>query len=371
MPNKLLLALDKLIWKMDKLAKVCKVINGKFFCVLTFFFASCTTVSFLGADSLKNMPIIESAIYDTVAANIPEFLDFLSAPMGKFMSAAAFVAILFCHILRNLHRPVALLNVHSTMGHDLSILDNSLKKSFWFKRADIGSQIPPQNPSQEQLIDAIRAQDVASEAIQKKNWCSTVFYYGVAHTPLVFRFGYQWGQTKTIRLLHRFRPTLDAQEFIEMPDVDQDKLSMFSKQETIIRCGSSELLVAIASTYPIIKENIGLIDPSNKMSLYWREVEEATRGVDFFNSYHKIRSYADRFVEDIEKIVRENNIKTVHVILSTSVPFTFYLAQRMCSNQFQKIIVYHYDHTKFTWGIDITEPNAEKAIMWARSVIPK
>lgn len=41
----------------------------------------------------------------------------------------------------------------------------------------------------------------------------------------------------------------------------------------------------------------------------------------------------------------------------------------MSNNQFHKIIVYHYDHTKFTWGIDISEPNPEKAVVWVKDAI--
>ena len=84
-------------------------------------------------------------------------------------------------------------------------------------------------------------------------------------------------------------------------------------------------------------------------------------------AYQKIHSYADRIIDDLRKEVKERGIDIVHLVISSSVPFTFYLAQQMNTHQFCKIIVYHFDHGKYTWGIDVTEPEARKAIRWAGS----
>ncbi|WP_369282210.1 SAVED domain-containing protein [Oscillibacter sp. GMB15532] len=74
------------------------------------------------------------------------------------------------------------------------------------------------------------------------------------------------------------------------------------------------------------------------------------------------------FEADIEEIVRKWNIQTVHVFISSSVSFTFYLGQLMNNNQFRKIIVYHYDNTQFIWGIDIMRSGPQKAIVWAKGL---
>lgn len=126
---------------------------------------------------------------------------------------------------------------------------------------------------------------------------------------------------------------------------------------------SKHMLVSIATTYPIKEENLSCIDTSNTMSRYDMQVD--LMGFDFFNSYQKIRSYADRIIDDLRERVKERGIETIHLVISSSVPFTFYLAQQMNTHQFCKIIVYHFDCGKYTWGLDVTEPEAKKSIRWA------
>lgn len=330
----------------------------------------CTVVSFLGKDSLDTIKFLKSAYYETIVATWPGFVDFLSAPVGRLAFGILAVFFIICFLFRKFYRPYALLISHSTMGHNLSALDKSISKAFWFKRKAVGCQLPPQDAQSEQIAEAIQSQDKAFKEIKQKNWRSTIFYYGVAHTPLVFRLGYKFGQTADIRFLHRFRPNGVAQDFTELPQIDKDRLARLDRRCDRDPAGQNrELLVVISTSYPVIEENLLAIDPNREMFRYWVQVAEGDNGVDFFNSYHKIRSYADGFEADIENIVRKWNFRTVHIVISSSVPFTFYLGQLMNNNQFHKIIVYHYDHTRFTWGIDIMETDPQKAIVWAKEII--
>ena len=370
MPNKLLVALDRLTWKTHSIAKDCKSFNGKCLGTLTFFVLCCTTVSHLGTEALKNIPAIKSVYYDTVVANFPGFVNFLSAPLGKILFAIIFVCIIFCYMLRMLHRPIALLIAHSTMGHNLSVLEKFLRKSFWFKRAYIEMQLPPHNATEEQVIAAALAQDKKLENLLKKNWCSTLFYYGVAHTPLVFRLGYQIGQIQRVRLLHRFRPTEDAQEFKELPEYEIDKMAFLLSDkfdQENYNSKNNQMLVSIATTYPIRTEDLTQIDPDMIMLRY--DIQVDMMGFDFFNSYCKLRSYVDRITSDLRDHVKERGISTIHMVISSSVPFTFYLGQQMNTQQFCKTVIYHYDQGKYTWGIDVTEPNAEKAVVWSTDIV--
>lgn len=369
MPNKLLVYMDKSVGKVDKIARFCKSRNGKRLGVFSTVILCCTVVSYMGTDALKNIPIIKSAYYDTIVANCPQFVDFLSADIGKAVFSITLLAVCICYLFRGLYRPFATLIAHSTMGHDLSVLYEPLKKSFWFMRKCIGAQLPSKNASEDQIVTAICEQDESFKQIKEENWCSTVFYYGVAHTPLVFRLGYQWGQTRRIRFLHRFRETEDRQEFQELPPYVEEKMAFLHSDrldELDFNSKSKHMLVSIATTYPITEEDLSCIDPSNTMSRY--DIQVDLMGFDFFNSYQKIHSYADRIIDDLRVRVKEQGIETIHLVISSSVPFTFYLAQHMNTHQFPKIIVYHFDCGKYTWGIDVTEPDAEKAIRWAGSV---
>lgn len=368
MQDKLLKILDTIFCKTDRFAQWCRKINGKLLGVSFVFVLCCLVASFLGKNTLKNIPILKSAYYDTLVANFPDVIEKLSSIPGRIILIIVFLSILLCYIIRKLHRPFALLILHSTMGHDLSKLSDSLKSFFWFKRAKIIQNLSSLNTTKEQIINTVCEQDRQFKNIQASNWCSTIFYCGVAHIPLVFRFGYQWGQTKDIRLLHRFRPTENAQEFKELSEYVEEKMSHIHSDrldEPNYNLRNKHLLVSIATTYPIKDEELFCIDPSNTMLRYDMQVD--MMGFDFFNSYQKIHSYADRIVDDLRKMVKERCIETIHFAISSSVPFTFYLAQQMNTHQFSKIIVYHFDHGKYTWGIDVTEPEAKEAIRWASS----
>ena len=360
---------DQLICKMECVAKWCKKINEKFLRAFLTVILCCLAVSFWGESALENIPPLKSVYYDTLAINFPDLIGELSSVPGRLILFFALALILLCYCFRKLYRPFALMMLHSTMGHDLSQLDGSLQKAFWLKKVNFSWQLPSHNIPEEQIITTICEQDRLFKSTQEDNWCSTIFYYGVAHIPLVFRLGYQWGQTKDIRLLHRFRPTESAQEFKELPEHEQEKMPQTNQSDRLdapnYNLRSKHLLVSIATSYPIKKEDLSYIDPSDTMLRY--DMQAGTPGVDFFNSYQKIRSYADRVVDDLRKIIKERGIETIHLAISSSVPFTFYLAQQMNTNQFCKIIVYHYDHGKYTWGIDVTEPEARKAIRWVEN----
>lgn len=364
---KFLAGLDHFVSLTNKIAKFCKNINGKFLGTVSTVIICCTIVSYLGTDALKNIPIVKSAYYDTIVANFPQFVNFLSADIGKVVFLILLLAVIICYLFRKLHRPFVLLMAHSTMGHDLSKLNDSFRKSFWIAKKSIGNQLPSQNASEDQVVDVIREQDKSFQEIRVNCWQSTVFYYGVAHTPLVSRLGYQWGQTKVIHFLHRFRPTEDEQEFKALPEYYVEEKMAFLHSDRLdepnFSLQSEHLLVSIATTYPIKEEDLSYIDPTNTMIRYNIQVDRM--GYDFFNSNQKIRSYADRIIDDLRKLVRERGIETIHFAISSSVPFTFYLAQQMNTNQFSKIIVYHFERGKYTWGIDVTESDARKSIKWA------
>lgn len=371
MPNEFLIAWDKRLLRLDKLAITCKSIPGKLLFIVTPILMCCTIVAFSGIDGLNKVPFLKTNYYDTIASYNPRIVNHLSTPAGKVICCSVLAVILITCLFHWVYRKPALIIAHSTMGHDLTVLDENLKKSFYIKYTNIEHMLPSQNAQTDEIIAALKFQDKAFNTIRQINWRSNVFYYGVAHTPLIFRLGYQFGQTQRIRLLHRFRQTEDAQEFKELPEYDNDKATFTNTdQRDELSCNTQrhELLVALATTYPIKDENLRTIDPDNTMFVYKVQVEDRAMDYDFFNSYYKLRSYADRFAEDIRKLVKEKNIETIHLVISSSVPFTFYLAQQMNTNQCPQIIVYQYEPGKYTWGIDVKETVPEKAVTWIQTL---
>ncbi len=190
------------------------------------------------------------------------------------------------------------------------------------------------------------------------------YWYRRCIRLIVFRLGYYVGQKKNIMFLHRFRPTENAQEFKEIAVYDDDRTAFLIESPlntSKTNCHSAELVVAIGTTYPILDENIITLGLGKDVLIYKVQLDKESLGFDFFKSYHKIRSYADRIVSDVRGIVKAQHINKIHIVLSTSVPFTFYLAQQMNTNQYPTIIVYHFSNGRYVWGINIQEEAPDKA----------
>lgn len=192
-----------------------------------------------------------------------------------------------------------------------------------------------------------------------------IFYYGVANTPLVFRLGYKFGQTKKVRFLHRFRPNEEDQEFVILPEHDETCHKTFDDVRRIENKEGhrSELIVAISTTFEIKDSDIDILDRNDEKLRYVFKADPETMGFDYFSSMQKIKSYTNSLIKDIRKLVKNYNISTIHILMSSSVPFTFHFAQQMNTQQFPKIIVYQYENQKYSWGIDVTENDAEKAVV--------
>ena len=370
MLNNLLIAFDRNLKNLDAVHKRCKKFSPKVLGPITVFDICCSVVSFLGVDKLEDIKVLKTVYYDTFVALCPSFVDFLLTPKAKLFLILAAIVLSGIWLLRLFFRYPALLISHSTMGHNLNDIAENLQKEFYFKRQQIECRI--KNTSD--IENAIKIQDDALISLEKNNWRATIFYYGVCHTPLIFRLGYQMGQTRKMRFLHRLRPTENSQEFDELPPYVEGKAAIFKSDaisEENYNTSSHEMIVAIGTTYEIKKEDFAILDPDNNLYTYIMQVDDRTSmGYDFFNSYQKIVSYADRFIDDIRRICKERNISKIHMVLSTSVPFTFYLAQQMHTNQFPEIIVYHYDlsdERKYPWGIRIKCPNAREAMIWTKA----
>ena len=355
---------DKILKNLEKFGKLCRSIHKRTIFTILGIDACCTIVSFWGNTELDKLTFIDRDYFDTIIAHFPGVVKFLSAPIGRIFFAAFTFILLTILGFHYLYRRPALLISHSTMGHDVSCVEKSFSKTYVSRKAPIVLEMPRDGITREQLTRAISSQDKIFNETIKNDWHSTIFYYGVAHTPLVFRLGYNVGQTKNIMFLHRFRPTENAQEFKEIAEYDDDRTaflieSPLNTSET--NSHSAELVIAIGTTYPILDEDIDTLGLGKDILVYKVQLDKESIGFDFFKSYHKIRSYADRIVSDVRGIVKARLINKIHIVLSTSVPFTFYLAQQMNTNQYPTIIVYHFSNGKYVWGINIQEEASDKA----------
>ncbi len=356
--------IEKIFMRLSGLAFKIKKIDSKKFipCIV---FVSCMTISvFWGEDILKEIEVLDADVYNTLINLIPGAAEFLSSTFGKIVVGISAVTAILSVILRVFYKKPALLIRHTTMGHDLSIIEDNYKNEYYSKKVDMTKISIPKTADDDSIVTAIEDIDT-KYSTYKDTAFSQIFYYGVSHIPLVFRFGYLFGQSKKIKFLHRFRKNENDQEFKILPECEGRYPIAFGDRldEENIQGTHDELIVAISTTYPIKNVDMDIIDKDNTMLRYIFEADPLTLGFDFFSSVEKMESYTNRFVSDIRRLIKDYNISTVHILISSSVPFTFYFAQQLNTQQFPKLVVYQYENQKYNWGINITENDPRKAII--------
>lgn len=136
----------------------------------------------------------------------------------------------------------------SSLGYPFGDVDELFKQKFWFKYINIDIS----NLIETNISEAIRFQDAKLQEIEsiRRRKC---FYYGIAHTPLIFRLGYQVG-LKDMGFLHSYQRDSGNRRFSELYESDQDKQDFSRFDQENLQSKSQELLVTIATTYPISKQ---------------------------------------------------------------------------------------------------------------------
>lgn len=317
-------------------------------------------VTIFGKPVLDNIKIGSyGKMYDTLCAFLPWLDAFLSSSIAKFIVVTYTTFCIFILLVKKLYRPFAVLIKHSSLGCQIGDIDESFKRSYWFKNINIDvSDLIETN-----IPEAIKLQDEKLQAIKSIKW-RKCFYYGIAHTPLIFRLGYQVG-LKDMFFLHSYQRDSGNRRFSELYESDQDKQDFSRFDQENLQSKSQELLVTIATTYPISKQDLSCFN-LREMHTLELEVTETNIGTDFFSSYRKIVSYCTAITHELRKICKQYNIKKIHIVLSTSVNFTFVLGQYLNNNQIPEIIAYHYkkgDDPCYPWGVSI-QNNWENAVVY-------
>ena len=321
-------------------------------------------VAFFGEETLIKMKALNQDGYESVKSMWASLPRFLEKPVGKIVCCTLFIVILFAWCIRLFYRRRVILLKQSTMGKDIRI-DKAFNEKCWCKNLDVILF----GITATELVAALSEQDLLStkysKIISKGRKPKPLYYCGIAHTPFVFRLGYQLSGKTDIKFLHEFRDGKKDSYFSVLKEHDEDRMplnSLAGSKES----DSTELLVGIGVTYPIKAEELDQIDVNCQMNRYHFTIDSQMKGVDFFNSYHKIASLAASIVDNIEVICKERNIARAHIAISASTPFTFFLAQRLKSNQIPDIIVYHYENSSYPWGIRIKETDPQNAIVLVR-----
>lgn len=302
-------------------------------------------------ETLKKIEICDiSGIANTIE-NFAPILGVFGNIYFKVFVYALFGITLLLRAYKSAIHPRAIIINHSSFSNVQSSYDPSIVSGYSVKEIDINlvNQMARHN-----TVDAIRTQDaLIEEALNDCDKSTELFYYGIAHIPLIFRAGFQVGDEGKVRLLHKFR---NDQPFFKEISSDPDTNTVILKSPPLRNTKvSSEMLVVVATSLPVVSEDLAVFRNGNLCCELRFEMENKSMyGFDSVDSYATMSRLRNRILNKIRETATKKNIKRIHMVLATSSDFTFFLAQGFSKNHDPEVVVYHYDrnsNTKYPWGI--------------------
>ena len=332
---------------MEQLCKLYKKYYYLIFTLLLILFL----ISLGTGENLKKIEIGEvSAIYNTIVAFVPEkylmALQRISFPIGVLLVISI---ILFAWKKR--------MNVlcHVSLAHGMAPLSPNVKKEYYIKEKNldiVGYSYP------NDLHQIITEQDSAIKDFTATKGIHS--YYGIAHTPLVFRAGYMYGDQQEIHLFHRAHN--NSANFEEWDTSADTKWETSFKEitEENKSCKSNNLIVAISTSLEIKNIEIASITDT-KCHIIRFQLQ--TLEFDIIGNYAQAENLRKQILSKIREIVKKYDIQCIHMVISSSVAFTFFLGAGFSSQHDPNVIVYHYDNGKYIWGIDMKRNGSDAVII--------
>ncbi len=303
-------------------------------------------------ETLKEIEIWNiSGIANTIDSIAAPILDIFENSTVKILIYILFGFILLVRIYKSLIRPRAIIINQSSFSNAQSSYDPSIVSGYTVKEKDINlvNQMARHN-----IVDAIRVQDtLIEETLNDCDKFTELFYYGIAHIPLIFRAGFQVGDEGKVRLLHKYRNGQPYfKEISSDPDAYAVRLILSTVQNTE---ASKEMLVVVATSLPVANEDLAVFrDGDLCCELHFRMENESMYGFDSVDSYASMSRLRKGILDKIRETVTKKDIARIHMVLATSSDFTFFLAQGFSKNHDPEIVVYHYDRNstaKYPWGV--------------------
>ena len=281
--------------------------------------------------------------YHTIINICPQIIK-LADFKGKWVFIVATGVFILLFLTSLIYRKRLFLIRHQTMAYDLAKIDKSVKHKYWIKEHILQQtgQIHSDN------IENNVIKEIDTLALEAQKSKKQIAYYGIAHTPLIFRLGFKIGDQNNVVLLHKKRN--NASLFEEWKN-EKSGIKVISREENKKK-NSKELIVAISTSFEIKKEHLRLLHPESKHMLFL-----VTNYLDFDSilSYDDAEALRADILFNIREINKKYKIEKVHMVISSSVAFTFFLAQGYSAQHDPEIVVYHYEHENYSWGIEINK----------------
>jgi len=268
---------------------------------------------------------------------IPEWLHGL-----RYVISALFALLIICLVLKHIYRENALLIKHYSFAKQLVGHNKRVFEPYKLTTVEIDLFGMLEN-----IPSAFRYQDKELGNALRQPFLH-YFYYGIAHTPFVFRAGFQFGDECNIRILHKRRKNESV--FVELSKHDDENLFLVRSESNPVEKTSDELLLVISTSLRINDEEMSCLNPTSKHIL---KFELATKSFDNISSYAQMERYRNEILYHMREKCKDKGINTVHLVASTSVAFSFFIGQGLSETHDPEIIVYHYENNTYPWGLRI------------------
>lgn len=284
--------------------------------------------------------------YHTVINICPQILK-ISEFKGKWIFIVFTVISGILLIIRRFYKEKIYVISHQSMAYDLAEVDGNFKKKYSLRKHAL-QQV---NFIHSDEVDYQVIRDIDKMAIEAQKSQLPIAYYGIAHTPFVFRLGYKIGDQNNVILLHKKR---NNSSLFEEWKNEKSGIKIVCSESNVSK-KSDELIVAISTSLKIERNHLCMLHPNNKHILFF---EANYMDFDSIISYEDAETLRTDILFNIREVVKKYGIKKIHMVISSSVAFTFFLAQGYSAQHDPEIIVYHYEQGNYPWGINMSK-NAE------------
>lgn len=252
-------------------------------------------------------------------------------------------------IILLIYKPRFILIKHISFSPDIVSIDKGIVKKYRVKKIEINQC--EKMKTEDTITDAIVEQDQILETILKMRKSDEFCYYGIAHTPLIFRLGFNMGDQSQIRLLHKKRSNDSVFEEWSR-DIVHTTMGTKESNKTI---ESNELIVAISTTFEIKDNELRKLNSDKKHIV---KFECTNMSFDSVLSYNQAENYRNQIMIKLRECVKKYGIQKIHLVISSSVAFTFFMGQAFSAQHDPVTIVYHYQNGEYPWGICMNaQPN--------------
>lgn len=303
-------------------------------------------------ETLKKIEVWDiSGIANTVDTFASPILGIFENTFIKALIYASFSITLLLRAYKSAIHPRAIIINHSSFSNAQSSYDPCIVSGYSVKEKDINlvDQLAHHN-----VVDAIRVQDsLIEEVLNNCDKSTELFYYGIAHIPLIFRAGFQLGDEGKVRLLHKYRN--EQSLFKEISSAPDDQRIQLRGKEQHPDNTSKEMLVVIATSFPVSNDDLAVFRGNTiGHELIFGMEDKSMYGFDVVDSYAVMNRLRIGILGKIREIVANKRIERIHMVLATSSDFTFFLSQGFSKYHDPEIIVYQYERSnpsKYPWGI--------------------